>query len=79
MGWTLREAEAIDLWDLRDIHESWEECPPLEWMVAGYLGIRAKQKAKRATPMGLRTMLDAMTDESGTHGIKVEVADGTGR
>ena len=30
-----------------DLFDAWEDCPPLRRMVAGFLGIKPKEKKKR--------------------------------
>ena len=38
----------MDIPFLEDLHRAWEDCPPLDAMVAAYLGIKPKKRASQS-------------------------------
>ncbi|HWX56670.1 MAG TPA: hypothetical protein VN176_18960 [Verrucomicrobiae bacterium] len=36
-GWTFAAIDALTLWDVGDLFEYWQECPPTHVLVAAYL------------------------------------------
>lgn len=46
-GWTFREIDALTLWDVSDLFDYWQECPPTHVLVAAYLiGDRKRPRGK---------------------------------
>jgi hypothetical protein len=59
-GWTFEVIDALTLWDLGDLHDSFERFPPLYVLQAALAGWEAPDP-KPATPAAVKTFAAAMS------------------
>jgi hypothetical protein len=56
-GMTFGEIGDMELADLHDLQESWDQSPPVSMLVAAYLGVKPKEEPRKLDRKGAAELM----------------------